>query len=160
MASLHSRPRPSQEKAIEVARLLSDLSESDKTPCIATKSRLREYERVVHESTTKDTTEKTWDRLLALLKGLTQGKEIFGPRPSSETNTATDTIDWLDHELPTAMSPTQLCTIVEECTPNCGGCRSPVWRSSTVEEIEEELELALQHIEDRTPYQLALPVVC
>lgn len=160
MAVLHSCSRPSQEKAIEVARLLSDLSESDKTPCIATKSKLREYERVVHENKTADTTEQAWDRLLALLKGLTQGKEIIAPRPSGETNTSTDNIDWLDDGLPTALSPTQLCTIVEECTPNCGGCRSPVWRSSTVEEIEEELELALQHIEDRTPYQLAMPVVC
>jgi hypothetical protein len=29
-----------------------------------------------------------------------------------------------------------------------------------MEEIEEELELALQCLENRTPYQLALPLVC
>ena len=160
MPIAHQFSRLSQAKATEVATLLSHLSESEKTPCIVSKLRLQECERVVRGQIVEDTSEGAWDGLLALLKGLTKGKAIFISRSDCQANTSPDTIDWLEEPLPlpTNMNPTQLCTILEECTPNCGGCRSPVWRSSTMEEIEEELELALQTIENRTPYQSLLPL--
>jgi hypothetical protein len=67
--------RPSQTKAIEIAKLLLDLSNSDKTPCIATKLRLRECERTVSENAAMETGEEAWDGLLELLKGLAKGKK-------------------------------------------------------------------------------------
>lgn len=154
----HQYSRTPYVKAIEAANLLSDLSSSDKTPCIATKLKLEGCERLVREHAAMDTSAETWDSLLHLLRGLRRGKRPTNLDINGQAHDVLDDIDWLDEPVSAILGPTQLCTIVEECTQNCSGCRSPRWRSSSVEEIEEELELVLQRLENRTPYLVALPL--
>lgn len=58
-----------------------------------------------------------------------------------------DRIKWLDEPVCTKTRPTQLCTIVEECSPECIGCHEPHRMCSSVEEIEHELDLALETLD-------------
>jgi hypothetical protein len=68
-----SKSLRARSKAIEVAKLLSDLSESDMTPCIAAKVELKRYAREVQGLVDQNTSINISDRLLSLLKGLSKG---------------------------------------------------------------------------------------
>jgi hypothetical protein len=126
-------------KAIEVVKLLSDLSESDMTPCVATSVELSHYAHEVQGLVDQNTSNNISDRLLWLLRGLTQGHNIIETSVRPTSNTLTDISNWSDDPVRMNAGPTSLCAIVEECSPSCSGCDSPKWRSSSMDEIAEEL---------------------
>ena len=76
MESLRARA-----KAVEVAKLLLDLAESDMTPCIATRVELEHYAREVRSLVDQNASIKVSDRLLWLLRGLSKGHILSRLRP-------------------------------------------------------------------------------
>lgn len=128
--------------------LLSDLSNSDTVTSVAEGVQLACFASEVNQCPKDLETDHVWERLLVFLQHLSRSKvnSMARQRYALSTRLA-DRIKWLDEPVCTKTRPTQLCTIVEECSPECIGCDEPHRMCSSVEEIERELDLALETLD-------------